>query len=264
MRLLTSFLVAVLLLFTLVSAEDFCGADSNATMFDPESPLPQTGGMTYLKFGLARAWPEVNTSAGKIRLIRYCYANAAAKQELDCAVQAGFNIWSEAIGSPASAQNGHSLGWKQLHDGNSDKTKRKYHYCYLDDYKNRQEPGTWNPAVAIDALAIRLSEETPVSTIGWDATKLVEAGRHKMILPAKIPAAKVAHEELTSATSSECTILTAWATGRARRWQIQRNARVRTRLGGNRRRVDDRCRLGRRRKGEEDAARVSKKEMRMR
>jgi hypothetical protein len=81
--------------------------------------------MTYIKPGLARAWPEVTTKSGKIRLVRYCYAKAAARDNLPCVLQPGFKIWAAAIGHPASLTNGHCLGWKEIDDENSDKEQRK-------------------------------------------------------------------------------------------------------------------------------------------
>jgi hypothetical protein len=111
-------------------------------MVDPLLSLTQEGAMTYLEFGLARPWPKVTTKSGKIRLVRYCYANAAAKDNLPCVLQHGFKIWAEPIGHPASPANGHCLGLKEIDDRNSEKEQRKNLLCYLDDYKSKNEPGT--------------------------------------------------------------------------------------------------------------------------
>src|SRR4051812_28793857 len=101
-------LLAVLLsLFLLVSADSYCGTTYNVTNVDPTTVHKDA--MTYLRFALARPWPPVDTRLGQLRLVRYCYTTAVAKEELSCAVQAGFKVWADAIGFPAGEKTGHSL-----------------------------------------------------------------------------------------------------------------------------------------------------------
>ena len=79
-------------IIALVSADQYCGTISNVTMADPASLSPQTADMNALKFAIRHPWPSFETNSGEIRLIRYCFANTKAKEELDCALQAGFKI----------------------------------------------------------------------------------------------------------------------------------------------------------------------------
>ncbi|KAF7568266.1 Astacin domain containing protein [Pyrenophora tritici-repentis] len=160
-------------------------------MFDPSSL--HTRSMTYLKFAVARPWPLRDGPTGPIRPIRYCYANKEAQEELSCLLMAGFDVWARALGFPHSHTVGHNLCWKSIVLRTTSGTPPFYSpFCYLDDYKNHEDPGTWNPVVADDALVVHLTEGTPAATVGWQPGE--KEGRHKLLLPKTIGVTRVAHE----------------------------------------------------------------------
>ncbi|KAF7443257.1 hypothetical protein A1F99_127640 [Pyrenophora tritici-repentis] len=184
-------LVALFSLCLLVSGDSYCGTTSNITMFDPSSL--HTRSMTYLKFAVARPWPLRDGPTGPIRPIRYCYANKEAQEELSCLLMAGFDVWARALGFPHSHTVGHNLCWKSIVLRTTSGTPPFYSpFCYLDDYKNHEDPGTWNPVVADDALVVHLTEGTPAATVGWQPGE--KEGRHKLLLPKTIGVTRVAHE----------------------------------------------------------------------
>ncbi|KAE8829324.1 hypothetical protein PTNB73_06713 [Pyrenophora teres f. teres] len=160
-------------------------------MFDPSAP--HTNSMSYIKFAVARPWPKRPTAVGSVRPVRYCFANEEAKDELLCPLMAGFDAWAHAIKFPISKENGHNLCWKSVMARRTDGKGGYYApFCYLDDYRNVKNPGTWNPLVLDDVLAIHLVEGSPSATVGW--VDEAEKGRHKLLLPKGVDTKKVVHE----------------------------------------------------------------------
>jgi hypothetical protein len=187
MRLFLHYLLSGFYISILASTNRYCRTGSENHAPDLDTLGPQEGNMNYLRFGIAKPWPPVNIpNKNQIRLIRYCFANAKAKAELDCPLQKGFNVWAQAIKTPASAENSHSLGWMEVHDGNANKDERAYPTCYLDDYKSKEEPGTWNAKVSTDALSIHLgaAEEAPYASTGYEFRK-DKPGRHFIVMGSK-------------------------------------------------------------------------------
>jgi hypothetical protein len=132
-----------------------CSVPHNTTIVhDAISAQVQFGSASELKGGFAEPWPLKSIPGkGQLRLIPYCYADAATRSELHCVVMGAFSLWARRLRFPANAENGHSLAWREASDGNPDPSKRKIEYCFM-DYKDPQNKGTWNPAVADETLVI--------------------------------------------------------------------------------------------------------------
>jgi hypothetical protein len=177
------------LLSSLVLAEVFCATNSNVTLYDPGMNEPQKGGASLLQPYFRQPWPRFPGTKTKFRVIRYCYANQAAREALECSsIRPALKVWAEAIGEVASASTGHSIAWKEIMAPPKSKgDKWQPRYCFADGTKD------WHPSVAGDTLAIHLVEgASPQSSVGY--TRNGEPGRHKLILPYNPSRAQVVHE----------------------------------------------------------------------
>jgi hypothetical protein len=189
--------------FLPVVASWSCSTSSNITMFDPVIGGFQLGAADYLKGNLALPWPKRESTLvqhGTSRVVRYCYVNNQARSALHCRVMGAMTAWSRALGFNRE-QSGHSLGWREANDGNHNVKERKTLRCYGVDYKDVFNPGTWNPTVELDTLAIHLidgGDGSSSATIGYKPKEWLggidDAGRHLMHIHTDADVGTVVHE----------------------------------------------------------------------
>ncbi|KAF2122016.1 hypothetical protein BDV96DRAFT_640083 [Lophiotrema nucula] len=158
--------------------------DRSSDPSDPSSdPLsgPQSGWADHLQAQLAQPWPLKNNR----HRIKYCYANKATKDALECRMQDAMTLWQNALGGPPSAMARYSLFFKA--------TKDKDHkdlFCYP-DFQDMDHKGTWNTAIKEDVLAVFTSSQEGIShaTVGFRPGQAME-----MVVDHGAEAAVVAHE----------------------------------------------------------------------
>jgi hypothetical protein len=178
-----------------------CSNDPTMSLHSPSLGDLQTRATGHLGPCAAYPWPKGTNrllpGGGVPRNLRYYFANEAAKRALWCKVKEGLTNWANAIGWD-HLRGGHSVTWQEAGD---DWARPEQVYCYLNDYESFGNPGTWNPQVKEDTLAIHLSSTPAIrcmTTVGWQPTRppapAVPSGWHYMILEATISAAVVTHE----------------------------------------------------------------------
>jgi hypothetical protein len=177
-----------------------CSAGSNVTMVNVEDPnfAPQLGAADLLKIGgRAQPWPRANTPTAVMSQVRYCFVSEAVKAKLGCTLQDAITTWSNSLGV-GWKENGHSVAFIEANDGN--KADRKFLSCYGADYRDFENPGTWNPAVKSYHLAIHGTEDGGnFATVGYRTLSMLteheeENGRHYMVLSNEAEVYQVVHE----------------------------------------------------------------------
>lgn len=177
LSLLAAWLVAIQSTLVLAYLPDYdpglTPTDSNVS---PGMPLElEARYADRFQSGNVDAWPK---KTGGHRLIRYCFATEEMRQKAFCNFQKGMDIWSNALGGPGSAQNGHSLAFHETTDSN-----KKYALCYS-DFDTAKLDGKWNDIVPRDTLAIFFKEERRLTaTVGYITSDREDRpGRHYMVL----------------------------------------------------------------------------------
>ena len=167
-----------------------CGTDSNHTMVE-ESHMSSEIQKRYNKVDETVPWPKTHSTTYPgiyIRAVRYCYANQAAYDAINCRMQRAMTRWDNRIGPREPGR--HNLAWKMATDA--------YHrpiFCYGNDFRDVNNRGTWNPYVPTDSLAVLFVPNGGTSSTDrsgylpeWllDAGDLV-AGRHTLRIDANVP-----------------------------------------------------------------------------
>jgi hypothetical protein len=142
-------------------------------------------------------WPIFVRRNVPLRIVRYCFADARAKQMLCKTVQDALQIWADKIGYPHGAANGHNMAWEEART-NDPPGQRQNLFCYLDNANEDPENREWNPEVLDDTLKIDFDPDLDgaSSTIGWRAKKGYsdDFGRHDITIGPGTLAFTVAHE----------------------------------------------------------------------
>lgn len=144
---LIGYLLLLLSCFTIVlNAAAFCSVDSNVTLVSDLNG-PQLSSIGRLRFADRNPWPRDPTNirdGGVLRVVRYCFVNDEAQKKLHCSLMVAFGKWANSLGQGLRGRAEHSLAWKEASNGKKKDEGRKFLRCYLEDYQDDQNPGTWS------------------------------------------------------------------------------------------------------------------------
>lgn len=179
----------------LSTAEELsCPVLSNVT-FVPSIALAEVhyASASLLAANLAEPWPIITSNKGRqLRLIKYCFETAEARNLLKCKVQDALSLWSKGLGPPG---NGHSLAWQEVNNNSKDPKTFSHLLCYHD--QNWLGLGLlWNDKVKDDTLVVRYAGDTRESTatVGYKGNANKGKHPHSLILGGDTSVAIAAHE----------------------------------------------------------------------
>lgn len=191
------FLLGAIALFPQALAHWSCSALSDTTIVPSIAYAEaQLGSASYIQGHLAEPWPLIKSPNGRrLRVVRYCYADKATRDLLHCKkVMPALLLWAKGLGVPASAQKGHSVGWLEASNGETDPKLRKIEYCFVDyGIPGLGLSNIWNKAVDEDTLVIYSDPGSSSSsaTVGYNNFR---EDKHVMTVGSESTVAVVAHE----------------------------------------------------------------------
>ncbi|KAJ4294251.1 hypothetical protein N0V90_007941 [Kalmusia sp. IMI 367209] len=154
-------------------------------------------------------WPSSTLGPRTSHFIRYCYADQASKDALECNLGKAMSMWKEALNGPPSKATGYSLWFiEKFFQAGIPQGPLEYHFCYKEGtYDSKKGTGTWNYRLAEHqdtlVVAYRPVDEygdrpATASTVGYTPEEYLfgrpAAGRHYMQIADADDVRSIAHE----------------------------------------------------------------------